>query len=103
MKYLLLGAVVLLCAGCGLLSPEQQANALEVIDQMLRNGQVTEAQYAALREAILSKGSGAWWEELGLALGSAALAYAGVQIRRGPPTQRVGLPADKVHPVSTSP
>ena len=98
MKYLALGAVALLVAGCGLLSPQQQADALQVIDQMLKNGQITPDQFAALREAILAKGSGAWWEELGLALGSAALAYAGVQIRRGPPTQKVGLPAEKIRP-----
>lgn len=101
MKYLALGAVALLVAGCGLLSPQQQADALEVIDQMLKNGQITPDQFAALREAILSKGSGFWWEELGMALGSAALAYAGVQIRRGPPTQKVGLPAEKIRPKSS--
>lgn len=98
MKYLLLVAVALLVTGCGLLSPQQQADALQVIDQMLKNGQITPDQFAALREAILAKGSGVWWEELGLALGSAALAYAGVQIRRGPPTQKVGLPSSKIHP-----
>lgn len=100
MKYILLGAVALLVAGCGLLSPEQQATALEVIDQMLTQQQITPDQYEALREAILAKGSGAWWEELGLAIGSAALAYAGIQIRRGPITQKVGLPAEKIRPSS---
>lgn len=100
MKYLLLlAALAVVLSACGLLSPAEQSTALEVIDQMLKNGVITLDQYEGLREAILAKGSGVWWEELAKIVVGAGLAYAGVQIRRGPPTQKVGLPANKVHPV----
>jgi uncharacterized protein YoaH (UPF0181 family) len=97
-KYILLGAVALLFAGCGLLSPAEQQTALKVIDDMLAQGIITPAQFDALREAILAKGTSAWWQELAQVAAGAALAYVGVEIRRGKPTQKVGLPASKVHP-----
>lgn len=101
MKYFIgLVALALVLSACGLLSPAEQGTALEVIDQMLKNGVITLDQYEGLREAILAKGSGVWWEELAKIVVGAGLAYAGVQIRRGPPTQKVGLPASKIHPAS---
>lgn len=85
---LLLGAVaLLLLCSCGLMSPQQQSDALLVIDQMLGQGSITAAQHAALREAILSGGQAHWWQSLVEVAAGAALGYFGVQIRRGPPTK----------------
>jgi hypothetical protein len=79
-------------AACGLLSPEQQQTALQAIDQMRANGSITQAQYEALREGILSSGQGAWWQQLAMTVGGAAAAYFGIQLRRGP----VATMAEKV-------
>lgn len=84
-----LAAIVL--TSCGLLTPEQQSDALLAIDDMLARGIITQAQYEALREAILSGGTMQWWQQLVQVLGGAALAYAGVQWRRGP----VAPPAER--------
>lgn len=76
--------VVTLC-GCGLLSPQEQQTALAALDEMLRTNAITQAQYAALREALLAGGSGAWWQQFAQVAGSAVLAIAGVRLQRGPP------------------
>lgn len=82
-----LACALLLLTGCGLLSPEQQGNALLALDQMLAAGSITQVQYEALREGVLSSGAGAWWEQLAGYVLAAGAAYVGVQIRRGPPTR----------------
>lgn len=79
-----LGAFLLCLTACGLLSPEQQDDALRVIDAMLQQQTITAEQHAALRDAILRGGTQAWWVELAQMVGGAALAYFGVQLRRGP-------------------
>jgi predicted small lipoprotein YifL len=78
------GASLLCLTACGLLSPEQQDDALRVIDAMLQQQTITPEQHAALRDAILSGGTHAWWVDALQMLGGAALAYFGVQARRGP-------------------
>lgn len=94
---ILLGSLV----SCGMLSPEQQSTALQVVDQMFQDGTITQAQYDALREIVLSGSQREWWMEVVNVVGGAALAYAGIQLRRGPPTQRVGLPESKVKKEAT--
>lgn len=98
MKSVILSFLFLCCASCGLLSPEQQQTALSVVSQLQAQGTVTAEQAAALTQAILADGQGAWWQQLAEMIGAAALAYFGVAWRRGAPTQRVGLPAEKVLP-----
>lgn len=85
------GAFLLSLTACGLLSPEQQDDALRVIDAMLTQNTITAEQHAALRDAILRGGTHAWWVELAQIVGGAALAYIGVQLRRGP----VATPAER--------
>jgi hypothetical protein len=92
---------VLALASCGLLSPEQQHTALQVLDGMRAQGTITQAQYDALVESLLSGSTTAWWMQLVQVIGSAALAYAGVQWRRGPvatPSER----AARIAPPSTA-
>ena len=84
--YALLACLVVVLCSCGLLSPQQQSDALGAIDGMLKSGSITQEQWAALRAAILDGGTMAFWTQVGSSLGGAALAYFGVQIRRGPPT-----------------
>ena len=93
-------AIALLTASCGLLDPQQQQTALQVVDQMLTNGVVTPEQAEALRQAILSGGQMHFWEQAATAVIGAGMAYLGVRIQRGAPTQKVGLPATLVKPAS---
>ncbi|NRA59131.1 MAG: hypothetical protein HRU13_13550 [Phycisphaerales bacterium] len=93
-KWAALAAVCLLLTGCGMLSPEQQQHALQVVDQMVAQGSITHAQGQAMRESILSTGS-IWEHVIDIGAG-AALAFLGVRANRGKPTQKVGLAADKV-------
>ena len=96
MRYVFLIVVCVALTACGLLSPEQQETALQTVNAMVANGSATEAQAVAMREAILSGGQGAWWQEAARIASGAALGYLGVRVHRGRPTQRVGLPATKV-------
>lgn len=77
--------LVVTLVSCGLLSPAQQADSLAALDNMLASGAITHAQYAALREALLAGGTGAWWQQFAQVAGSAVLAIAGVRLQRGPP------------------
>lgn len=86
---LVIGAV---CAGCGLMSPQQQADALAALDEMFRNGAITRAQYEALREGVLASSSANWWQQIVGTVAAAGLAYVGVQMRRGP----VATPQERV-------
>lgn len=84
--------IVLACAACGLMSPAQQQTALAVVDEMLRNGSITAAQWEAMREAILAASSANWWSVAAQTVLGGALGYVGVQMRRGPvatPDERV--------------
>jgi hypothetical protein len=89
---------VSLCS-CGFLTNEQQATALTVIDQMAYQGTITQEQRAALVQAILTGSAQSWWSQLIQIVGGAALAYAGVQWRRGPvatPSERAARIAPAV-------
>lgn len=79
--------LTLLCfilVACGLMTPQQQSEALAVVDGMLRNGSITQAQWEAMREAILSASTTNWWAAAAQTVCGGALAYFGVQARRGP-------------------
>jgi hypothetical protein len=100
MNYALMALCAVMFCACGLLSPEQQQTALQVVDSMYGQGAITQAQHDALVQALLSGSTTAWWQQLVQVIGSAALAYAGVQWRRGPvatPTER----AARISPPST--
>lgn len=101
MRYALFGVVAILFASCGLLSPEQQHTALQVLDSMRAQGTISQVQYDALVESLLSGSTTAWWIQLVQVIGSAALAYAGVQWRRGPvatPSERAARIAPPASP-----
>ena len=97
-KAVLWAALAVLLCSCGLLTPQEQSNALAVIEQMRANNVITLEQFEALRQAILSGGTAVWWQSLVEVAAAAGLAYVGVSLRRGPPTQKGGLPQSKVHP-----
>jgi hypothetical protein len=84
-------AVCLFLCSCGFLTNEQQTTALAVIDQMAYQGTITAEQRSALVQAILTGSAQSWWVQLINVVGGAALAYAGVQWRRGP----VATPAER--------
>lgn len=73
-------AVCLLLTGCGLMDPQQQATALQVVDQMLMQGTITAEQAEALRQTILSGGQLPWWQQVGQVLLGAGLGYLGIQV-----------------------
>lgn len=77
----LLAIVALGLASCGLMSAEQQSTALQVIDQMRMQGTITEAQYAALKETVLSSGQVAWWQQAAQVVLGAGLGYLGVSMK----------------------
>ena len=87
MRILFLIVACLLLAGCGMLSPDQQSTALDVIEQMLAQGTITPEQYEGLRQSILAGGTGAWWQQIAEVAVAAGLAYVGVRLQRGPPTR----------------
>jgi len=81
-------AAVLTLAGCGLLSPEQQADMLSVVNQLEAEGRISAAVAAVQRELLASNGVGPVWQQgLGYLL-AAASAYVGIQIQRGPAAPR---------------
>jgi hypothetical protein len=80
----LLAGTLTIVASCGLMSPQQQSEALAAVDEMLKNGAITPEQYAALREGILSASTSGWWQQVVGTVVAAGLAYVGVQVRRGP-------------------
>ena len=85
MKWAKVGALILLAVvvtACGLMSPQQQNEALAVVDEMLRNGSITRAQWEAMREAILSASSTNWWAAAAQTVLGGAMGYIGVQLKR---------------------
>lgn len=96
-------AVWLLClmvagtlASC--MTPQQQSDALAHIEEMRRCGVITQAQFEALKEAVLGGGAGAFWQNLLTAVGSVAGAAGYVRWTRGPsatPDERVRRKAAK--------
>lgn len=82
--FALLSVCCIVLCSCGFLSNEQQQTALQVIDQMAYQGTITAEQRSALTQAILTGSAQSWWAQLINIVGGAALAYAGVQWRRGP-------------------
>ncbi len=89
--WILVVAALLCAAGCGLMSPQQQSEALQVIDEMLKNGSITQAQWQAMREAILQASTTNWWAAAGQVVLGGVMGYLGVQARRGP----VATPAER--------
>lgn len=78
-------ALLLLLAGCVTTMPaDTMAAALKAIDDLRTSGAITEAQWQAMRDAIVAAGSQTWWFEAAQTLGAAALGYFGVQLKRGP-------------------
>jgi hypothetical protein len=69
---------------CGCISAETTHSAKQVLDQLLTAGTITQQQHAELLKALLSGGASEWWIQFATTIGSAALAYAGIQFRRGP-------------------
>jgi hypothetical protein len=78
----ILSCVAVMLCSCGVMSPMQQETAIQVLGQMRAAGTITEEQYQALLQALLSAGSAHFWEQVVTAVGGAAMAYAGVQVRR---------------------
>lgn len=97
MKAILL--LILLLPSCALLSEHDRMAARALLQREYEAGNLTAAQRDAGIEAIES-GSGFDWEGLGFFGINALLALVGgpflVRRMRGPPTQKVGLPATKV-------
>lgn len=75
-------ALALLLVAC--LTPEQQNAALHTIDELRRSGAITEAQWTAMREAILAAGSANVWQQIATAVGGAALGWVTTRVQRGP-------------------
>lgn len=98
MKIILLIVVALFLVSCGIMSPQQQAQAMETLNDMLAKGTITKAQYDALVEVLMSAGQAQWWQQLALTAGGAALSYLGVQWRRGP----VATPEERVARITKS-
>ena len=88
---IVVGLVGLVLVSCGLMTPQQQNEALQTVDEMLRNGSITQSQWQAMREAILSASTTNWWAAAAQTVCGGALAYFGVQVRRGP----VATPEEK--------
>lgn len=100
---LLLSFFLLAMPSCGVLTPQQRSGAQVVLDDALSNGEITPAQHAAASEA-LAKDEPYDWEALGFVGINLLLALVGgpviVRKMRGPPTQKVGIPASKIKPTN---
>lgn len=87
-------AVLLLLTGCSAMSD----TFTQTVAGMVGNGSLTPEQGTAVIQAFTAAAeSQNWWEIPLNILGGALLAFMGVRIQRGAPTQRVGLPTTKVH------
>lgn len=96
--YLLCLAVVL-APGCSILSPKDRASARAEVEAAYEEGHITAKQRDAALEAI-DNDEPIDWEALGFIGANIVLSLLGaplvVRKMRGPPTQRVGLPEEKV-------
>ena len=81
MKIGILAVAALLLTSCALMSPQDQSTALEVLDQMLKQGSITPAQYEALKESVLNAGTTAWWQQAAQVILGAGLGYLGIQMK----------------------
>lgn len=92
---MMLLALVMPCGSCAQLTPQQKSQAQAILDNALRDGEITQAQHAAATEA-LERDEPFDWETLGLVGLNLLLAFVGgpmvVRYQRGRPTQKVGLP-----------
>lgn len=86
-------AVLVLCAGCAWMDPDQAAAVRQVLEEMLARGQITEGQFEALTQLLQPKPD--WLGVLG-SIGetvlSVVLALLGVKWWRGGITARKGAP-----------
>lgn len=89
----------LVLVACGVLSPQQKAGIRATLNNELVSGNITNAQYDAAIEAM-DNDKPIDWETLGFVGANILLALIGgpaiVRLQRGLPTQKVGLPADKI-------
>lgn len=104
MKNVLIVALCFLVAvlpACGALSPTQKTAVMQVLNQELQAGHITQEQYAAAWQALSNDGK-VDWEIWGVAALNIAMALIGapaiVRWQRGAPTQLVGLPESKIIP-----
>lgn len=90
--------LVVLMASCAVMTPESRAALERVLAGALARGDITREQYDAALGGLSAMGSTFNWQSVLDVLLGGVLGYFGVQLRRGPPTQKVGLPASKVLP-----
>lgn len=102
MKKLLTLLCCLLFTACSVLSPAQKASVRTTLGDEYAAGNITKSQYDAAIEA-LDNDKDFDWETLGFVGMNILLTLVGAPIvvrkMRGPPTQKVGLPANKIQPV----
>lgn len=97
MRNLLLSlvAIVLLFTGCALFKEggAGETIAQQSIDQMYSDGKITREQHDVLTEALHGNNSAFWQLLIGMGstVLSVALAYFGINWKRGPVESRVGL------------
>lgn len=101
-KWAMLAVFCFALTACGLLDPQQQATALQVVEQMRAGGTITPEQAEALRQTILGGGQAHFWEQAAMLVLATGASLLGVRLQRGAPTQRVGLPATLVKPAPTT-
>lgn len=99
-RSLILCAMLALFTSCSMLSPEQRESLRDSVQAEYQAGAITAAQRDAAIEAI-DNDEPIDWETWGFVGINLALALVGgpliVRKQRGAPTQKVGLPASKVH------
>lgn len=104
MRYLMVCLCLALMASCSLLAPQERSALRNSVVDAYEHGNITPAQSDAALEAI-DRDEPVDWEGLGMFGLNAALALLGapmiVRAQRGRPTQKVGLPASKVHTEAT--
>lgn len=92
MRWFLMLSVAVLFTGCGFLSSDVAASAVDVVNQLEVNQAITMEQAEALRQAILANTGEPWYYQVGRLTLEVALALAGVRLWRGPsatPLERV--------------
>ena len=84
---LALAAALLILPACGLLDPQAQQGLIAWADQMYQSGAMTNEQYDALIQTILSEQQSFDWNAVISGGVAAALAYFGIAIK--PPVNSI--------------
>lgn len=105
LTFLALCALALVVVACTGLTPDQQAEQIQLtariaeLSRLVESGMAAPDTYQELLAAILRQNElreasdgGIDWNAAVGAVGGAVLAYFGIEARRGPPTNRKGLP-----------